>query len=427
MIASLTKLSSLLLGVALLLTGHGLQLALVPLRSQLMGWSAGQIGLLSSVYFLGFIVGCYSVPRIVARTGHIRTFAALSMVMTASILTLPILDVLPAWMLLRMFTGIAIAGLYLVIESWLNEQADRDVRGSVLAAYTVIVLVGLALGQLLLNAASLEGDRLFMLSAILIVLAGLPVCMTGSGHPKPIPQASFSPLLVLRTSRTASLGSAVSGMVSGTVYGLGPVYGIQIGLEVLAISFMMSLVITGGALSQLPLGRMSDRMDRRVILLICMVSGSVISIVALLLPISLVPAVMFLFGASVLPLYAISLALANDHAEDGKFLEIGTGLLMINAIGSIFGPLLASQLMERLGPEYFFVFQLVVLFLGAVLVLVMIRTRAAAPEHTGEFEIATTASAQAAFQMDPRTDEEPDEEPGEDTAETDPDVDVDKP
>ncbi len=406
MIASLFSLSSLLLGVALLLTGHGLQLAVVPLRSELMGWSASQVGLLSSVYFLGFVIGCFAIPKIVSRIGHIRTFASLTIIMTASILTLPIAAFLPAWMLLRMLTGIAIAGLYLVIESWLNERAAKDVRGGVLAAYTVIVLVGLALGQLLLNVAALDGDRLFMLSAILIALAGLPVCLTRAAHPKAIPQAKFSPLLVVKTSRAATTGSVVSGMVSGAIYGLGPVYGIQVGLEVLSISFMMSLAITGGALSQLPLGRLSDKLDRRKILLICMSAGCGISIVAIILPVSMAPVVMFMFGASVLPIYAISLALANDYTEDGKFLEIGTGLLMMNALGSIIGPLLASQLMDRLGPEYFFIYQLIVLLLGASLVLLMIRTKAPAPAHAGEFGIATTASAQAAFQMDPRVEEQ---------------------
>lgn len=406
MITSLYRLSSLLIGVALLLTGHGLQLAIVPLRSELMGWTASQVGLLSSIYFLGFVIGCFSIPKIVARIGHIRTFASLTIIMTASILSLPIAGFLVAWMVLRMLTGIAIAGLYLVIESWLNERAEKTVRGGVLAAYTVIVLVGLALGQLLLNIASLEGDRLFMLSAILIALAGLPVCLTNSEHPQAIPQANFSPLLVIKTSRAATTGSVISGMVSGVIYGLGPLYGIQVGLEVLAISFMMSLAIAGGALSQLPLGRLSDHMDRRLILLFCMIAGCGVSVLALLLPVAMAPAVMFIFGASVLPLYAISLALANDYAVDGKFLEIGTGLLMMNAIGSIAGPLLASQLMDRLGPEYFFVYQLVVLLLGGSLVLLMIRTRAPAPEHVGEFEIATTASAQAAFQLDPRVDDE---------------------
>lgn len=406
MIRSLFKLSSLLLGVALLLTGHGLQLAIVPLRSELMGWSTTQVGMLSSLYFIGFVIGCFSVPRIVARIGHIRAFASLTTIMTASILIFPIADFLPAWMLLRMLTGIAIAGLYLVIESWLNEQVGKEERGGVLAAYTVIVLAGLACGQLLLNLAPVEGDRLFMLAAIYIVLAALPVCLTGSSHPRAIPQASFSPMLVIKTSRAATTGSVVSGMVSGAIYGLGPVFGLQIGMEVMAISFMMSLAITGGALSQLPLGRMSDKIDRRIILLICMLAGAGVSILALIMPVSTVPAIMFLFGAAVLPIYAISLALANDNAGDGQFLEIGTGLLMMNALGSIVGPLLASQLIDRLGPEYFFVYQLVVLILGALLVILMIRTKPAATGPHSDFKLATTAAGQAALELDPRTDED---------------------
>jgi MFS family permease len=405
-IRSLFKLSSLLLGVALLLTGHGLQLAIVPLRSELMGWSTTQVGMLSSLYFIGFVIGCFSVPRIVARIGHIRAFASLTTIMTASILIFPIADFLPAWMLLRMLTGIAIAGLYLVIESWLNEQVGKEERGGVLAAYTVIVLAGLACGQLLLNLAPVEGDRLFMLAAIYIVLAALPVCLTGSSHPRAIPQASFSPMLVIKTSRAATTGSVVSGMVSGAIYGLGPVFGLQIGMEVMAISFMMSLAITGGALSQLPLGRMSDKIDRRIILLICMLAGAGVSILALIMPVSTVPAIMFLFGAAVLPIYAISLALANDNAGDGQFLEIGTGLLMMNALGSIVGPLLASQLIDRLGPEYFFVYQLVVLILGALLVILMIRTKPAATGPHSDFKLATTAAGQAALELDPRTDED---------------------
>ncbi|MEQ8314805.1 MAG: MFS transporter [Gammaproteobacteria bacterium] len=406
MIRSLFKLSSLLLGVALLLTGHGLQLAIVPLRSELMGWTATQVGMLSSIYFIGFVIGCFSVPRIVARIGHIRAFASLTTIMTASILIFPIADFLPAWMLLRMLTGIAIAGLYLVIESWLNEQVGKEERGGVLAAYTVIVLAGLACGQLLLNLAPVEGDRLFMLAAIYIVLAALPVCLTGSSHPRAIPQASFSPMLVIKTSRAATTGSVVSGMVSGAIYGLGPLFGLQIGMEVMAISFMMSLAITGGALSQLPLGRMSDKIDRRIILLICMLAGAGVSILALIMPVSTVPAIMFLFGAAVLPIYAISLALANDNAGDGQFLEIGTGLLMMNALGSIVGPLLASQLIDRLGPEYFFVYQLVVLILGALLVILMIRTKPAATGPHSDFKLATTAAGQAALELDPRVDED---------------------
>lgn len=412
MISSLFKLSNLLLGVALLLTGHGLQLALVPLRSELIGWSPTQIGFLSSLYFCGFIAGCFTIPGLVSRVGHIRTFACLVITLTAAILTLPIADFYAAWMILRFLTGIAIAGCYLVIESWLNEQASPESRGSVLASYTVIVLIGLASGQLLINVAELDGDRLFMLSAILIVLAGLPVCLTRSAHPKPIPAAKFSPMLVVRTSRAATTGSLISGMVAGSVYGLGPVYGLQSGLEVLTISFMMSLTIAGGALSQFPLGRMSDKLDRRYVIMICMLSGSAIAFLALILPASLIPMLMFIFGACALPIYAVSLALANDNAREGKFIEVGTGLLMINALGSIVGPMVASQLMARFGPQLFFGYHMVVLLLGSALILIMIRTKEASLNQ-GDFKLATTAAAQASFQMDPRV-EVDDSEVGED-------------
>ena len=405
MIASLFKLSNLLLGVALLLTGHGLQLALVPLRSELMGWSPTQIGFLSSLYFCGFIAGCFTIPGLVSRVGHIRTFACLVIVLTAAILTLPIADFYMAWMVLRFLTGIAIAGLYLVIESWLNEQASPESRGSVLASYTVIVLVGLASGQLLINVAELDGDRLFMLSTILIVLAGLPVCLTRSAHPRAIPAAKFSPMLVVRTSRAATTGSIISGMVAGSVYGLGPVYGLQSGLEVLTISFMMSLTIAGGALSQFPLGRISDRLDRRYVIMLCMLSGSAIALLALILPASLIPLLMFVFGACALPIYAVSLALANDNAREGKFIELGTGLLMINALGSIIGPMIASQLMTRFGPQLFFGYHMVVLLLGSLLILFMIRTKQASLNQ-GDFTLATTAAAQASFQLDPRVEVE---------------------
>lgn len=405
MIASLFKLSNLLLGVALLLTGHGLQLALVPLRSELMGWSPTQIGFLSSLYFCGFIAGCFTIPGLVSRVGHIRTFACLVIVLTAAILTLPIADFYMAWMVLRFLTGIAIAGLYLVIESWLNEQASPESRGSVLASYTVIVLVGLASGQLLINVAELDGDRLFMLSAILIVLAGLPVCLTRSAHPRAIPAAKFSPMLVVRTSRAATTGSIISGMVAGSVYGLGPVYGLQSELEVLTISFMMSLTIAGGALSQFPLGRISDRLDRRYVIMLCMLSGSAIALLALILPASLIPLLMFVFGACALPIYAVSLALANDNAQEGKFIELGTGLLMINALGSIIGPMIASQLMTRFGPQLFFGYHMVVLLLGSLLILFMIRTKEASLNQ-GDFTLATTAAAQASFQLDPRVEVE---------------------
>jgi MFS family permease len=405
-IASIFRLSTILFGVAILITGHGLQLAFMPLRVEMLGWSSAQGGLLSSLYFVGFLCGCFIVPKLVSRVGHIRCFAVLTSVMAASILSLGLLENYYFWMLLRVITGFSIVGLYLVIESWLNAEVGNETRGGVLATYTVIVLTCLALSQLLLNASSPGGYTLLIFSAMLIALAAVPVCLTSSTQPHAIPGASFSPLLVLKTSRAAALGALIAGLISGSVYGLGAIYGIQVGLDVSSISIMMALAIAGGALSQLPLGKISDRIDRRLVILACMIFGAVVAAAAIVLPQTMSFGLMFLFGASVMPIYALSLALASDNAQDGNFLEVGTGLMMTNAAGSVIGPLLTSQLMYRFGPNYFFITNFFILVCGAIAVAVMIRTKTGVTEHPSDFSLATSASAQAALQLDPRAEDE---------------------
>jgi MFS family permease len=406
MINSIVRLSSLLLGVALLLTGHGLQLALVPMRAQINGWNSADVGYLSSMYFIGFIIGCFTIPRLVSRIGHIRAFAALTAVMTTAILALSLGDNMLFWFLLRLAAGFSIVGLYLVIESWLNSQVENEVRGSVLSAYTAIVLAGLAVGQLLLNAAPPEGERLFVIAGMLVVLAALPVCITRSRQPPEIPTASFSPMLVINTSRAATVGSFISGCVTGSFYGLAPVFGLEIDMSVAQISLMMALGVVGGAVMQLPLGKLSDRIDRRRVIFAAMLAGTAVAAAGVMLPAALIPGLMFMFGACAMPLYALSLAHASDFVENDGFLEVGTGLLMINALGSIVGPLITSQLMYRLGPSTYFASLCVWLLLGSVLVLIFIRTRDRQATNFHEFSPATSAAAQGALQMDPRLEEE---------------------
>ncbi len=389
-----------------MLTGHGLQLALVPMRAQINGWNSADVGYLSSMYFIGFIIGCFTIPRLVSRIGHIRAFAALTAVMTTAILALSLGDNMLFWFLLRLAAGFSIVGLYLVIESWLNSQVENEVRGSVLSAYTAIVLAGLAVGQLLLNAAPPEGERLFVIAGILLVLAAIPVCITRSRQPPEIPTASFSPMLVINTSRAATVGSFVSGCVTGSFYGLAPVFGLEIDMSVAQISLMMALGVVGGAVMQLPLGKLSDRIDRRRVIFAAMLAGTAVAAAGVMLPAALIPGLMFVFGACAMPLYALSLAHASDFVENDGFLEVGTGLLMINALGSIVGPLITSQLMYRLGPSTYFASLCVWLLLGSVLVLIFIRTRDRQATNFHEFSPATSAAAQGALQMDPRLEEE---------------------
>jgi MFS family permease len=167
---------------------------------------------------------------------------------------------------------------------------------------------------------------------------------------------------------------------------------------------MMALSIVGGALAQLPLGKLSDKYDRRLVILGCMLSGTVIAGVALLVPNSVVFVVMFFFGASVMSLQALSLALGSDHATGGNFMEVGTGLMMTNAAGSAIGPLLTSLLMYRFGPEYFFISHFAVLLLATAAVAILIKLKPRAAEHPANFTLATSASAQAALQLDSRAD-----------------------
>jgi len=403
LIGSVLRLSTLLLGVAFLLTGHGLQLAVIPLRAELAGWNSLYVGVLGSVYFCGFLFGCFTIPGLVSRIGHIRCFSTLTALMTAAVLVLALFNQFGVWLLLRFLCGVAISGLYLVIESWLNEKTENHVRGAVLATYTAIVLTALAGGQLLLNVAPLEGQHLFIISAVLIVMAAIPICVTSTSQPAQIPGATFSPLLVIQTSRAASLGAFVAGMVASVYYALGPAYGLQVGMDVPLISLMMALGIIGGALSLLPLGRLSDRMDRRVVIAWIMFAGALVSVAAVLLPVSAIPAVMFFFGAFVMPIQALCLAHASDHIGNQSFLEVGTGLLVMNALGAIVGPLAGAQAMQWFGSGAFFLFSGVVLTISGVAVVLMITSRKAATDYHSRFRPVTTAAAQGALQLDPRT------------------------
>jgi MFS family permease len=406
MITSIKRVSTLLFGVAVLLTGHGLQLTLVPLRADSMGWSSIAIGVLGSVYFSGFLIGCFVIPRLVERIGHIRTFAALTALMTSVVLSLALFSDFLFWLILRFLTGIGISGLYLVIESWLNQQTENDVRGRVLAIYIAIVLAALALGQLLINTIPVDDVRLIITASILIGLAAIPVCVSRKVQPAQIPTAVFSPLLVLKTSKVAAIGALISGIVTGSFYSLGPVYGLDIGMDISGISIMMAFGIVGGAFSQLPLGRLSDTKDRRLVILYVMLAGTVSAGLAWIVPLVFIPYAMLLFGACVMPIYALSLAHASDNIRPESFLEVGTGLLMTNAVGAIIGPLLTAQAMQWFGAEYFFSSNAVILLIGAIAVAVLVRFHKSDRKHFTEFELATTASAQGRIQMDPRSEPE---------------------
>lgn len=342
----LASVTSLLVSVAILLVGHGLQLTLVPLFADSLSWSPAVIGYIGSAYFLGFVAGCLTIPKLVSRAGHIRVFGVLSSVATAALLVVGIFHWAPIWMLARFATGWCFAGLYMVIESWLNERTGPEHRGGVLSVYTVITLVAMCLGQTLIGL-DLGYLQIAMLAAIILSLGTIPVGLTRSPAPAPIPSPNFRLREVFHTSRVAVVGAFCGGFVTGGFWSLGPIVAKAQHLEASQIGVFMAATILGGAVFQMPIGRLSDYFDRRLVILGVAMLGLAVCIAAPLVTAwdhRLLYVLMFVFGGVAFPMYSICLAHANDNTEL-PLMDIASVILLMNSVGSVFGPLVVSQLL----------------------------------------------------------------------------------
>lgn len=342
----LKSMFSLLFSAAILLVGHGLQLTVVPLYAISLGWEADLIGYIGSSYFLGFVLGCLTVPRLVARVGHIRVFTVLIALFTSSLLFIGLVDNFVLWLVARCLIGWGIAGIYMVIESWLNDKTSVEYRGSVLSVYTVISLSAICVGQLLVGF-DLGYAGLFMLAAALLVLGIVPVGLTRRAAPQPIPAVSFSFRRLFAVSQVAMVGAFFGGLVTGGFWALGPVIADANQLSAGQVGVFMAVTILGGTALQLPVGRLSDRIDRRYVITGLAVVAVLTSITAITLD-SRTPEViyvtMFLLGGLSFPLYSLCLAHANDNTGL-SIMEVGSGVLMMNSVGSILGPLIVSFLL----------------------------------------------------------------------------------
>jgi len=411
---ALVAVTSLLLSTSLLLIGQGMQLTLVPLRASGNGLSDFMIGLSASCYFIGFIVGCIGVPAIIARAGHIRSFSVLTAIMISAVLCLEMLQAWQFLLVLRFSIGVAIAGLYTVIESWLNSQATAESRGRILAIYTFILLVSMALGQVLINVGPVASATPFILAAVFLALAIIPVGLTRRLAPAMPLSTRIRFNLLYRRSRSAFAGALLSGLVVGSFWSLGAVFARGNGASQSDISWFISAAILGGALLQYPIGLLSDRMDRRrVMLLLCL--GGAASCVAVAIspgyPWHLVA--VFLFGAMVMPIYAISLATAADVAQGDEFVEIGTSVLLLNATGAVSASLFMGKLMSALGPPMLFWCSALLCLLFAAYVSRQLRdARAVSVEQQLPFAAAAPEVAPASFDLDPRAEETNSSEPG---------------
>lgn len=407
----LLPLAALLFSDALLLIGHGLQLTLVPVSAQLYGFSPTQIGLMGSGYYLGFVSGCLLTPLLVRRVGHIRSFAILATSYSALVLLFHALPYLWVWLLLRLAVGIAIAGLYMTIESWLNERASPDNRGTILSLYVVINMSMTMVGQQLLNLADPLGQTLFVVVSIVLSLALIPVCLTTALAPAPIHNVRIDLRKVWRLSHVGVTGAIATGLVTGAFWSLGPIYASGLGLETQALTLFLSAVVLGGAVFQLPLGRLSDRYDRRLVLFYTAVLGAFLSGMLVVLPgvfSGSLPLLAFLWGGCVMTQYAISLAHANDRAAPEDFVMVGSVMLLSMGVFSALGSVLAAGFMQWLGPAGLFVFATLCLSVYALSIALRRRVHVL-PVHdeTEPFHVVTDAATPMAFELDPRHEDAP--------------------
>lgn len=401
MTAAVAPVFALLVSVAMLLMGNGLQGTLLPVRAQLEEFTSLDIGVLGSSYFLGFALGCLLGPRAVKRVGHIRVFAAMVSIASTVSIAHALLLTPGIWWLLRGITGICFAMLYMVIESWLNEKSTNETRGLVFSIYTIINLTVIAIGQMMLMVGSPTTFTLFALASILFSLAAVPVAMTKASAPQPIAAVQVRPTALFRISPVGFVGCLAVGLANGSFWALAPVFARREEGDFTFIALFMSVAVIAGAVGQYPLGRASDRMDRRKVIILAslgaaMAGGGLILTGRLWEPGLLLAAAGFGFFA--FPLYALAVAHTNDFVTSDSFVEASSGLLLIYAAGAVAGPLFASALMRFYGVDALFGFTTAVHLGAALYAFYRMRSHEAPPEEdriqfVDSIRVAQTVSA----------------------------------
>ncbi|MCB1773029.1 MAG: MFS transporter [Gammaproteobacteria bacterium] len=343
----------LLSGLATLLVGVGLLGTLLGVRASVEAFSSIETGMIMAGYYVGYILGTLFVPRILRNVGHIRTFAALAAVIAAVSLGFGMLVHPLSWLVLRILNGLAVVGVYMVVESWISEQSAGPSRGRVFSIYMMSTLVALGGGQFLLLVGDVSGLLPFALATILITLGVIPIAITRINEPQIQPAAAFGLRALFRVSPLGAVGAFAAGVVNGAFWGMTAVFGHAIELDKLQIALLMSTTILGGALLQWPIGHLSDRHDRRKVLIgVSLATGGLAAAVAYIvlrdLPGLIVSA--GIYGGLMFSLYGLCVAHTNDHLPQGQVLEATRGMLLTYGIGALTGPLLGGVAMQLVGP-----------------------------------------------------------------------------
>ncbi|MEO1142970.1 MAG: MFS transporter [Pseudomonadota bacterium] len=416
MFRQILPVSALFLSSFFLLAGGGMQSVLLPVRGQLEGFSASQIGLIGAGWAIGFTVGCIIVPHLVRRVGHVRTFGALAALLATVVLLNALIIEAYSWIILRAIAGFCFSGSYMIIESWLNERISDENRGAMFSVYMIISQVAFMSGQYMLVLADPSRETLFMLGAILYSLAVLPTALSKAQSPAPLNQVEFDLKNMFNNSPSAFIGSIIAGTLAGSFQSFAPVFGADAGMSSANIANMVVLVMLGAVLFQYPLGKVSDMVDRRYVMVGLSLAGTLVGFLVAKYPVNgAEPQIMFfalmvLLGGFVYPIYGLVNAHANDHAAPEDFVKISSSLLILYGVGNMIGPLVTGPLMEAFGSNA--LFQMIGashLLLAAHMTYRIVRREAPDDDQQMDYQVAPIAiigHSTETYALDPRSDHE---------------------
>ncbi|MGQ3486526.1 MFS transporter [Roseovarius pacificus] len=358
MIQVLSGAWALLLGMMLLQVGNGMQGTLLGIRGAMEGFSTFHMSLVMAGYFVGFLFGSRMAPEMIRRVGHVRVFAALASMISAVMILYPALTHPIAWGAGRIVIGFCFSGVYVTAESWLNNSSTNETRGQALSLYMIVQMVGIVSAQAMMLVGDPGGFILFIISSVLVSLSFAPILLSVSPTPAFGTAKPMTLRQILETSPLGCVGMFLLGGVFSAQFGMAAVFGAEAGLSVVQISTFVSAFFVGSMLLQYPIGWLSDRMDRRVLIfsaaLICGLGGVLGFLLGGFYPMLLVSA--FAIGGMSNPLYSLLIAYTNDFLEHDDMAAAAGGMVFINGLGAVAGPLITGWIMEVVGPQGFFLF-----------------------------------------------------------------------
>ena len=364
--------------------GNGLQNVLLGTRAPEIGFSNIATGFVMSGYYAGIFVGSMVVPTILARVGHVRVFGAMSAIASAAVLIHVAFGHPILWALMRIASGFGFAGMYIVCESWLNDKATNATRGQLLSLYMIVNMGGMGLGQLMIGLGDTGGVGLFLMASVMVSIAVVPILITVNVAPNFEAPDRLGFRRLMQVSPLSVVGMGLSGLIISMLFGMGPVYGRNIGLNNTEIGYFMTSIMVGTLLLQYPVGRLSDKFDRRVVILGAASFGAICIFTASFFgPEKFLPLLIFtmIFGGLTFSLYSLFIAHANDYLPPSQMVAMSSGLLMVNGVGAVVGSPVAAIIIQVFGSRFFMPAIAIILIGLSAFIAIRMRLRDAVPQE----------------------------------------------